>query len=48
MREDSFMKAAFHGVIESDLIFPYPKMDSDECETVAMILESIRRFADAL
>ncbi|MEE2755370.1 MAG: acyl-CoA dehydrogenase family protein [Myxococcota bacterium] len=47
MREDSFMKAAFHGVIESELIFPYPKMDDEESETVAMILESIRRFAEA-
>ena len=45
MREDSFMKALFHGVIEDDLIFPYPKMADDENETVSMILESIRRFA---
>ena len=46
MREDSFMKAVFHGVIESNLIFPYPQMEADERETVSMILESIRRFAD--
>ena len=38
------MKAVFHGVIESNLIFPYPKMEADENRL--MILESIRRFAD--
>ena len=40
VREDSFMKALFHGVIENDLIFPYPSMDDEEQETVSMILRA--------
>ena len=47
MHEDSFMKALFHGVIPEDIIFPYPEMDGNERETVEMILQSIRKFADA-
>ena len=46
VHEDSFMKALFHGVIPED-IFPYPEMDGNERETVEMILQSIRKFADA-
>ena len=46
MIEDSFMKALFHGVIPEDIIFPYPEMDSAEKETLEMILESVRKFAD--
>ena len=47
MREDSFMKALFHGVIEDDLIFPYPSMNSEESETLSMIIDSLRKFVDA-
>ena len=47
VHEDSFMKALFHGVIPEDIIFPYPEMDGNERETVEMILQSIRKFADA-
>ena len=47
MREDSFMKALFHGVIEDDLIFPYPEMDTDERETLSMIIDSLQKFVEA-
>jgi len=47
VREDSFMKALFHGVIEDDLIFPYPSMDSDESETLSMIIDSLKKFVEA-
>ncbi|MEM9195793.1 MAG: acyl-CoA dehydrogenase family protein [Myxococcota bacterium] len=43
-REQSFMKALFHGVIDEEVIFPYPEMSRDERETVAMMCESIRKF----
>ncbi len=46
MREDSFMKALFHGIIESDLVFPYPTMKDDERETVSMIVDSLHKFAE--
>ena len=40
----SFMKSLFGGVIEPDLVFPYPEMKSDEREALAMMLENIRKF----
>ncbi len=43
-REQSFMKALFHGVIAEDLVFPYPELDSDEKETVAMMVDAVRKF----
>lgn len=46
MREQSFMKSLFHGVIDEDLIFPYPQMDAEEQETVSMILDSVHHFAE--
>ncbi len=44
--EQSFMKAAFHGVIAEDLIFPYPEMSTEERDNVALMVDSIRKFAD--
>lgn len=44
--EESFMKAVFHGVIAEDLIFPYPKMDEEERENVAMMCESVAKFCE--
>ncbi len=46
LREQSFMKAAFHGVIPEDLVMPYPEMASEERETVSMVLETLRRFGE--
>jgi acyl-CoA dehydrogenase family protein 9 len=48
VREQSFMKAAFHGVIAEDMVLPYPEMSSDERETVALIIENLRKLADDL
>ncbi|MGB0678595.1 MAG: acyl-CoA dehydrogenase family protein [Polyangiales bacterium] len=47
LREHSFMKAMFHGVIAEDLIFPYPEPQAEEKETVALILENLHRFAQS-
>jgi acyl-CoA dehydrogenase family protein 9 len=44
--ERSFMKSVFHGVIEENLIFPYPEMEPDEKESVSLILDNLRRFAE--
>jgi acyl-CoA dehydrogenase family member 9 len=44
--ERSFMKSVFHGVIEENLIFPYPEMRPEEKENVALILENLRRFGE--
>jgi acyl-CoA dehydrogenase family protein 9 len=41
----SFSKSLFAGSIEQDLIFPYPKISSEEAENLKLILESIRQFA---
>jgi len=41
----SFSKALFSGIILEDLVFPYPKMDKDEAETLAMIIDTLNKFA---
>lgn len=43
--QPSFSKSLFAGSIEQDLIFPYPKISSEEAENLKLILESIRQFA---
>lgn len=45
--ERSFMKSLFHGLIEENLIFPYPEMDQDEKDTVHLILDNIRKFGES-
>lgn len=45
--EHSFMKSLFHGLIEENLIFPYPEMDPEEKETVSLILDNIHRFGES-
>lgn len=42
---NSFMKSLFAGSIEQGLVFPYPRMDSEEEENLRIILDSIRQFA---
>ncbi|KAA3614726.1 MAG: acyl-CoA dehydrogenase [Calditrichaeota bacterium] len=42
----SFSKALFSGVIMEDLVFPYPKMDTEEAENIKMIIESFNKFAN--
>ncbi|GAB5548655.1 MAG: acyl-CoA dehydrogenase family protein [Sandaracinaceae bacterium] len=43
----SFMKSLFHGLIEENLVFPYPEMQPEEKENVTLILDNIRKFADS-
>jgi acyl-CoA dehydrogenase family protein 9 len=44
--KDSFSKCLFAGDIEQDIVFPYPKIDSEEDENLKLLLESIRQFAN--
>ena len=44
MREQSFMKSLFFGVIEEGLIFPWPEPNAQERDTVRALLETVRRF----
>ena len=41
----SVCKPFFLGEIDSDLLFPYPTMAADEGETLAILLDSLERFA---
>ena len=43
----SFMKSIFHGLIEENLIFPYPEMEPEEKEMVGMIIDNLHKFAEA-
>ena len=42
----SFCKALFSGVILDDLVFPYPKMQTEEAENLKMIIDTFNKFAD--
>jgi acyl-CoA dehydrogenase family protein 9 len=44
MREQSFMKSLFFGVIDESLIFPWPRPDAQESETLHALLDGVRRF----
>ncbi|MBX3268933.1 MAG: acyl-CoA dehydrogenase family protein [Sandaracinaceae bacterium] len=44
--QTSFMKSLFHGLIEENLVFPYPEMPPEERETVQMIVENLRKFGE--
>ena len=44
MKEQSFMKAMFHGIIADDLAFPYPELPGEDRENLSLMLESVRRF----
>ena len=46
MRERSFMKSLFFGLIDEGLIFPWPQPNAQEVDTVRALLESVRRFFD--
>ena len=45
--ERSFMKSLFHGIIEENLVFPYPEMSPDEKENVSLLIENLHKFAAA-
>jgi acyl-CoA dehydrogenase family protein 9 len=44
MREQSFMKSLFFGVIDESLIFPWPEPNAQERDTVRTLLDTVRRF----
>ncbi len=50
MTEDTskigFAKSLFLGNIKEELLFPYPKLDSEEVETLKMVNESIDKFLE--
>jgi hypothetical protein len=42
----SFTKAVFLGELREDLVFPFPTLDPQERESLALILDSLRAFAE--
>ncbi len=44
MREQSFMKSLFFGVIDESLIFPWPRPNAQEADTLHALLDGVRRF----
>jgi acyl-CoA dehydrogenase family protein 9 len=44
VRDRSFMKSLFFGLIDEGLIFPWPQPNAEEVDTVRTLLESVRRF----
>lgn len=41
--EQSFMKAAFFGVVAEDLLFPFPSLAESEQDTLRAVLDRVRR-----
>jgi acyl-CoA dehydrogenase family protein 9 len=48
MDEQSFMKAAFFGVIAEDVILPYPELGDEENMRLHSLLEPMRRFLEGV
>jgi acyl-CoA dehydrogenase family protein 9 len=44
MREQSFMKSLFFGVIDESLIFPWPQPSAQEADTLHALLDGVRRY----
>jgi len=44
MREQSFMKSLFFGVIDESLIFPWPEPGAQEVDTLRALLDGVRRY----
>jgi len=44
MREQSFMKSLFFGVIDESLIYPWPQPSHAEVDAIHSLLESVRRY----
>jgi acyl-CoA dehydrogenase family member 9 len=44
MREQSFTKSLFFGVIDESLVFPWPEPEFDEVSAVLGVLDTVRRF----
>jgi acyl-CoA dehydrogenase family protein 9 len=47
MREQSFMKSLFFGVIDESLIFPWPEPNAQEVDTLRPLIDGIRRYFQA-
>jgi acyl-CoA dehydrogenase family protein 9 len=43
--KQSFARAAFEGTLPQDVVFPYPRLRGEDEEILAMLLDSIRRYA---
>src|SRR6516164_2020007 len=41
-----FLKSLFAGEIHEKLVFPFPQVKKEEEETLRLVLESLRRFAE--
>jgi acyl-CoA dehydrogenase family member 9 len=48
MREQSFMKSLFFGVIAEGLVFPWPELEAREVDTLRPLLDDIRRYLDGV
>lgn len=46
MREQSFMKSLFFGVIDENLVFPWPDPDAAQADQLHVMLDEVRRFFD--
>lgn len=46
MREQSFTKNLFFGVIDESLVFPWPEPEFDDVSTVIALLDKVRRFCE--
>jgi acyl-CoA dehydrogenase family protein 9 len=44
--QKSFMKSLFNGHLEAEMVFPYPRQDPEAKETLELVLESFRSWAD--
>lgn len=43
--QPSFMKSLFQGKIEHELLFPYPKMETEEQENLDLFIDMLKKFA---
>ncbi len=46
-KEQSFMKAAFFGVVAEELIFPFPGLSTEEKQNLHSLVDQLRRFSEA-
>lgn len=46
VREQSFCRALFFGVVAEDLIFPFPQLGDEALGTTHELCAQVRRFAD--
>jgi acyl-CoA dehydrogenase family protein 9 len=44
MREQSFMKSLFFGIIDESLIFPWPEPPAQEVDSLRALLDGVRRY----